>query len=64
MIQRTCIYDWLSRLVCTKYHQKVTHHSCFLFFVEFYNLFGRKFDSNVDAQAIEKIVANLSKPTL
>ena len=42
MVQRTCVYYWLSTFVTTEYNEQIRHHCSLLVVVEFYYLLARK----------------------
>ena len=43
MVQRSCVYDRLCRLIATEYHEQIRYHSRLLVVVEVYDIFARKF---------------------
>ena len=42
MVQRSCVYDWLCRLIATEHHEQIAYHCSLLVVVEVYDIFVRE----------------------
>ena len=42
MVQRSCVYDWLCRLIATEHHEQIAYHRSLLVVVEVYDILVRE----------------------